>query len=257
MDFQKLKAQIIETEKVISQEIDPSPENKTRAAQEMRKNQAVTSLAKLKDLERSLLRTHSNLYLVVGAQDEVLKTFEKEGCVVADHLLLAKTVANHFWPQFRAGMTLNAYLVQQLNDYMDTICLQIGLDTFIRPKLSMDTKFGDAVQTESELVTLLERMFEVQLKNQVIDAEGHVLQALVASNELMKKYATVDRIAQNVNFVVAVPALSDDVLDAYKNLLSTNIYTAVFKSKSDLTDDKKVTEIVKSVLKKKKETKEV
>lgn len=257
MDFQKLKTQIIETEKLISQDIDQSPENKTRAAQEMRKNQAVTSLAKLKELERSLLKTHSNLYLVVGAQDEVLKAFEKEGCVVADHFGLAKAVANHFWPQFRAGMSLNAYLVQQINDYMDTLCLQIGLDTFIRPKLSMDMKFADAIQTESELASLLERMFELQLKNQTIDSEGHVLQALMATSDLMKKYAGFDKVAQNVNFVVAVPALTDDILDAYKNLLSTNVYTAVFKSKLDLTDDKKVTETVKSVLKKKKETKEV
>jgi hypothetical protein len=257
MDFQKLKTQILETEKIIKEEIDSGPENKARASLEMRRNQAINSLAKLRDLEKTLLKTHSNLYLVVGAKDELLKAFETEGCVVIDHLWLARTVANHFWPQFKPGMSLNAYLLQQVNDYMDSMCLKIGLDTFIRPKLTMDTKFVDALQTEEEFVNLLERMFEAQLKNQVIDTEGHVLQALMATNELMKKYMSFDKVAGNVNFVVSVPALTDDILDAYKNLLSANVYTAVFKSKIDLTDEKKVSETIKTVLKKKKETKEV
>ncbi len=72
----------------------------------------------------------------------------------------------------------------------------------------------------------------------------------------MNKYSSVDRVGKDINFVVSVPSLSDNVVDAYKNLLSTNIYTAMFKSKLDLSDEKKVLETVKSVLKK-REDKEV
>lgn len=254
MDFQKLKTQIQETEKLIEREIDTS--SPSRSGLEMQRNQALTALGQLKVMEKNALKNYSNLYLLVGAKEQLLSAFESQGCIVVDHLSLAKTVAVKFWPQFQPGMSLNSFIVDQINQYMDTLAQHLGLDTFIRPKLQMDALYMNAIQNEDELSQLLELMFESQLKNQLSDVEGHVLQAIFATNELMKQYGTFDKVSQNVNFVVSVPSVCDDVIDAYKNLLSSNIFTATFKSKLDLSDEKKVLETVKSVLKK-KENKEV
>lgn len=248
-DFQKLKTQMQEIQKILTRPIED--DNKSRAGLEMQKNQAANNLEQLKILEKSMLKNYSNLYLVVSAEDKLMKAFEEQDCFVGDHMFLAKKVANHFWPQFQPGMGLNSFIVDQINQFMDTICQQIGLNTWIRPRLKMEVKYQNALQSEAELATLLEAMFEDQLKNEVLDTEGHVLQALMSTQELMKKYGTVDKVGRNVNFVVSVPALSDNVIDAYKNLLSANVYTV--KTKLDLTDSKKLQETVKSVLKKKEE----
>ncbi len=74
--------------------------------------------------------------------------------------------------------------------------------------------------------------------------------------ELMKNYSEIDKLRGDVTFVVSVPSLSTEILDAYKNLLSSNIYTATFKSGLDLNNEKKVLETVKTVLRKNKENKE-
>ena len=254
MDFQKIKNQMQEFQRILSKDI-PDGE-RSKAGLEMQKNQASNQLDQLKVLEKSMIKNYSNLYLIVGAKDKLLKVFESQNCFVIDHLFLAREVATQFWPQFRPGMSLNSFMVEQMNQFMDTMCQKLGLDVFIRPRMKMEIKCQSALQTEEELALLLESMFEEQLKNEVTDVEGHVLQALFAVNQLMNKYAEVDKVSKSVNFVVSVPALSDDVIDDYKNLLSQNIYTATFKNQLDLSDDKKVLETVKSVLKK-KEDKEV
>ncbi len=251
MDFQKIKAQIQEYKKILSKPI--TDENNSRAGLEMQKNQAINSLEQLKTLEKSMLKNYSNLYLVVGAKDKLLKAFEDQNCFVADHLLLSKKVANHFWPQFKPGMSLNAFILEQINQFMDSFCQKLGLDTLMRPRLLMDQRAQRALQSEDEFVDLLESMFVEQLKNKVTDREGHVLQALATVDQLMKEYSEVDKLNKHVNFIVSVPSLNDDVVDAYKNLLSQNVYTATFKLTFDLSDDKKVVEAVKSVLKRKDE----
>jgi hypothetical protein len=251
MDFQKLKNQIKETQKLIETEIDMS--SPSRAALEIRKNQAVRNFEELKKLEKNMLHMHSNLYLVTGATEQIAAAFEKQGCLVGDHNHLAKKVANRFWPQFNSGMSLNSFIVEQINQYMDTLCMDIGLDTALRPRLVMQTAFQNALQTEDQLADTLAQMFETQLKNTATEEEAHVLQALMTATDLVKRYESMDKSGQNVTFVVSVPRHSANLLDAYKGILSANVYTAAFKN--DLSsDDKKVNDTVKSVLKKKEVT---
>ncbi len=254
MDFEKLKTQINETQKTINKEIDPSSPSK--GGLEMAKNQAINTLQQLRVLEKTMIKNYSHLYLVVGAKEKLLKVFESEGCIVIDHLFLARKVANQFWPQFRPGTSLNSFLVQQINKYMDDLASNIGLNNAMRPHLIMDMTFGNAVQNEEELALTLEAMFEKQLTNLSVDKEGQILQALMACEELMKNYSEIDKLRGDVTFVVSVPSLSTEILDAYKNLLSSNIYTATFKSGLDLNNEKKVLETVKTVLRKNKENKE-
>ncbi len=248
MDFQKLKKQIQDTRKLIETPIDG--ENAARASFEIRKNQAVTSLKELKILEKNMLHMHSNLYLVVGASEQVVSAFEKQGCLAVGHDFLAKKVAQRFWAQFTPGMTLNSFIVDQINQYMDHLSMEIGLDTYVRPRLVMQAAFQVAYQNEVEFAKGLESMFEAQLKNTASEEEAHVLQALISTADLMKRYDSMDRVAGNVNFIVSVPKLSPDLLQAYKGLLSTNVYTATFKTDLEL-DEKKITDTVKAVLKKK------
>jgi hypothetical protein len=121
----------------------------------------------------------------------------------------------------------------------------------------MEAIFGNAVQNEEELTLILEAMFEKQLTNLPVDKEAHILQALMACEELMKNYAEVDKFRGDVTFVVSVPSLSNEVVSAYKNLLSENIFTATFKSGLDLNNEKKVLEAVRIVLKKKENGQEM
>jgi len=255
MDFEKLKTQINETQKTINREIDPS--SPTKSGLEMAKNQAINALQQLRTLEKTMLKNYSHLYLVVGAKDRLLKVFESEGCIVVDHLFLARKVANQFWPQFRPGTSLNSFIIQQINKYMDDLSSNIGLNNAMRPHLIMEAIFGNAVQNEEELTLILEAMFEKQLTNLPVDKEAHILQALMACEELMKNYAEVDKFRGDVTFVVSVPSLSNEVVSAYKNLLSENIFTATFKSGLDLNNEKKVLEAVRIVLKKKENGQEM
>lgn len=251
MDFQKLKNQIKETRKLIDTEIDMA--SPSRAALEIRKNQAVRTLDELKKLEKSMLHMHSSLYLVAGATEQIIAAFEKQGCLVGDHNHLAKKVAARFWPQFSPGMSLNSFLVDQINQYMDNLCMDIGLDTALRPRLVMQTAFQSSLQTETQLAEILASMFEAQLKNTPVEEEAHVLQALLTATDLAKRYDSMDKSGQNVTFVVSVPRHSPDLLAAYKGILSANVYTAAFKNDLE-SDDKKVNDTVKAVLKKKEVT---
>lgn len=248
MDLQKIKKQINFNEQLVKREPIVGP---AQASFEMQRNQAIRNLEELNRLETEAIRTNSDLFLVVGAKDKIMKAFEKEGCLVGDHMFLAKTVASRFWPQFRVGSQMNAHIIDQANGFMDEICGSLGLNNFVRPKLSMEAQFQVALQSEEELALLFERMFQKQLKNQPNDLEGHVLQALVACSELRKKYRELDNITENLYFTVAVNEINDSVVEAYKHLLSQNLHTATFKPKINESSDEKIKDAVKSVLNKK------
>ncbi len=242
MDFNLIKKRLKENRDLLAKEIDPK--NPASSGLQMARNKAGNEVEQLKKLERSLLGTHANLFLVEGAQPPVLEAFTKKGALVTDHLSLARQVANRFWPQFRQTDTINAFFVNQMNEYMDSICQNLGLDNFRRPTLKMSARYQRTLSSEEELVTLLEEMFEYDLKNNEGDPEGHVLQALVSCQDLLTKFDSVDKVTSDVTFVVSVPTLGAAVIDAYKNLLTVNVFTASFNNK---TSNKTPEELAKTV----------
>ncbi len=231
MDFNLIKKRLKENRDLLAQDIDPK--NPASSGLQMAHNKAGNEIEQLKKLERSLLGTHANLFLVEGAQLPVLEAFAKKGALVTDHLSLARSVATRFWPQFRQTDTINAFFVNQMNEYMDSICQNLGLDNFRRPTLKMSAKYQRTLSSEEDLVNLLEEMFEQDLKNNEGDPEGHVLQALVSCQDLLSKFDSVDKVSSDVTFVVSVPVLGAAVIDAYKNLLTVNVFTASFKNKTN------------------------
>ena len=201
---------------------------------QMRKNQAKLSLEELFVLEQSLLKDNSKLFLV-QAGPETIEKLKDNGIFAADHLSLATRLATRIWPSLKVGDTTTGFQASQLNELLDDVCGEIGVDNYVRPRLILSQRHTVVLSSQEDFVIVVERLLEDCLKSLDTEDEGHRVQAIYTNKQLLEQFRKGTS-SDTVNFVVAVPSFSKDLIEAYKTYTSNNIYTVVIDKASDVSE---------------------
>lgn len=209
---------------------------KTRPSREMQKNQSVFNLKELHELESSMVKELCKLYLVQSTSHLLLSELKEKGVFVADHLSVARQIADKFWPQLKPGLVVNGFIISQINEYLDDICADNKIDNFRRPRLNLVGKNMIELTNKEHFSMVIEMILEDNLKNYDEQLAGHDVQAIVNSNELLKQFRSVPVTSDTVNYVVLVPEFSKDLIDSYTKFTSKNIFTVNLDAKLDVSE---------------------
>ena len=205
-----------------------------RPAKEMAKNQARVQLADLYAMEANLVKEFSKLYLA-KAPASLLPELQANGVIAADHLSVARRLADRFWAQLKPGVAVTAFIVAQMNEYLDDVCGENLIDNYTRPRLYLTQSNMVILSDKEHFVTVIERILEENLKSNDNEIKGHQVQAVVNTNALLKQYRALPVVDDIVSFVVLVPEYDNDMVNAYKRFLSNNIFTVDIDSSSSVS----------------------
>ncbi len=244
--------------------LEPPKDTKYSASHQMRINDAKVRAEKLTiDYSEVLLKT-THVTLVHAPRFEA----EFSNPLIFNHKDFAKQLSSAALPSLRMGTQMSAYQISPMNNKLDEICLDLGVNTQFSPRLNMDLDQARIIDTAEQLTSVTETLVQKQLKNMDTDDEGHTFQVLYVQKELSDRSTQVDLPDGRIDIIVFVPHLSRSLVSEYnkrfKNVVKTVSFTEKtadvnLTSSSDLTvlltelTDKSVTKSsVKTNVKKKK-----
>lgn len=232
MSLSLIKEQILKNEAVLRRE---QPEDlKYYPSYQMSLNEATERLVQLKEALEQEIRKSVRLNFI--KIDEVTEQLLGKSEFVMDHRGLAREMVKAALPGMPLGTALSSFQIASLNNRMQDICLEIGVNSQMCPEIYMESEFQRIIHTPEQFVNIVEAMVEKMVKNRDFDDEGHTLQTIFLMKTFLNKASRIIEDTEGpIDLFVLVPKVSQSLVEEYKNRFSTNMRTVAINEKANIT----------------------
>ncbi len=227
--------------------LDPPADSKYYASYQMRVNEARAKAEKLAIDYKDVLI--NNVYVTLVHAPKFEEDFASS--LIFNHKAFAQKLAAVAIPSLKMGTQMSAYQITPMNNMLEEICLDLGVNTQFSPRLNMDLDYAKIIDTPTQFVNLAETLVERQLKNLASDEEGHTFQVLYVQKELRDRTAEIELPDGRIDIIVFVPSLSRSLIAEYHRLFKNPIKTVSFtdtKADSILTSSSDLTVLFTEIL---------
>jgi len=208
--------------------MEPPADPRYFAGHQMRVNDAKIAAEKLAiDYQEALLK-NVEVTLVHAPKFES----DYSGPLVFNHKAFAKNLATVALPSLKMGTQMSAYQISPMNNRLEEICLDLGVNTQLHPRLNMDLDYARIIDTPEQFINIAETLVERQLKNTGLETEGHTFQVLYLQKEIKERTEEITLPDGPIPIIVFVPSLSRDLLSEYKRLFKNSVKTFSFTEKN-------------------------